>query len=163
MTVKVRDSAGALRTVDVVKVRGPDGTLRTIDFIKVRGPDNVLRTVYEKAGGGGGGTPTPTNPAYITPGSRYTSSLTSTDTAYFTAQSSGDAPSAYAWGLLDGTGNVVSGASAQTAQLRVVSNSPDEEGSATFYCDMTIAGTVYRALVTSTHYWRTKNGPDTAL
>jgi hypothetical protein len=162
VTVKVRDSAGVVRTIDVVKVRGPDGVLRTIDFIKVRGPDNLLRTVYEKAGSGGG-TPPPTNPAYITPGSRYTTSLTSADTAYFTAQSSGDAPSVYAWGLLDGTGNVVSGASTQTAQLRVVSNSPDGEGSATFYCDMTIGGTVYRALVTSTHYWRTKNGSDAAL
>lgn len=132
MTVKVRDSAGAVRTIDVVKVRGPDGVLRTIDFIKVRGPDNVLRTVFEKAGSGGG-TPTPTNPAYITPGSRDTASLVSSDTAYFTAQSSGSAPTAFAWGLLDGSGTVVSGAASQTAQLRVVANSPDEQGSATFY------------------------------
>ncbi|MGW8135377.1 hypothetical protein ACWGNZ_07035 [Sphingomonas zeae] len=156
MTVKVRDSAGALRTVDVVKVRGPDGTVRIVDFIKVRGSDGTLRTVYEKAGGGGGGT----NPAYITPGSRHTSSLTAADTAYFGAQSSAETPSAYAWGLLDGTGNVVSGATSQTAQLRVVSPTQNEEGSATFYCDMTIGGTVYRAIVTSTHYWQTKGGPD---
>lgn len=154
MTVKVRDSAGALRTIDVVKVRGPEGTLRTIDFIKVRGPDGTLRTVYEKAGGGGGGT----NPAYITPGSRNTASQSASDSAYFSAQSSSDAPSAYAWGVLDGPGNVVSGGNTQTAQLRVVSPSPGEDGTATFFCDMTIGGTVYRALVTSTHFWRMSGG-----
>ena len=153
MTVKVRDSAGALRTIDVVKVRGQDGVLRTIDFIKVRGPDGTLRTVFEAAGGGGG-----TTPAYITPGSRNTTSKSSSDTAYFTAQSGGAVPSAYAWGVLDGNGTVVSGASMQTAQLRVTSPSPGEDGTATFYCDVTIGGTVYRALVTSTHFWQMSGG-----
>lgn len=149
MTIKVRDSAGALRAIDAVKVRGPDGALRAVAFIKVRGPDGQLRTVFEAGGGGGGA-----NPAYITPGQRTTSSRFAADTAYFTAMSSGTAPTGFSWGVLDGPGTVVSGGNTSTAQLRVVAPAPGEDGSATFYCDVTVDGQVYRALVTFSHFYQ---------
>ncbi|MCP3735621.1 hypothetical protein M9979_12130 [Sphingomonas sp. RP10(2022)] len=152
MTTKARDATGTVRTIDVVKVRGADGVLRTIDFIRVRGTDNVLREVFTAAGGGGGGGGGGgSNPTYISPGSSDTYGKTSSRTAYFTAYSSGATPSVYAWGLLDGNGNVVSGGTTSTAQLRVYSPGSGEDGYATFYCDMTVDGVVYRATCTMSH------------
>ncbi len=149
MTTKARDATGAVRTIDAVKVRGTDGVLRTIDFIRVRGPDNVLRDVFTKAGGGG--SPPPSNPTYISPGSSNTSGKTSSRTAYFTANSSSGTVSQFRWGLLDGSGAVVSGATAATAQLRVIAEAEDF-GYAEFYCDLTIDGVMYRATCSMTHY-----------
>ncbi len=139
MTVKVRDAAGVLRTIDSLKVRDGAGVLRTIDFVRVRGPDGVLREVYAA-----GGEPPASNPSYISPGSDYTSGTTASASAYFTAYSSGDAPTAYAWGVLDGPGSVLSGATTATAQLRVTAGIGDY-AVATFYCDLTIGGTIFRA------------------
>lgn len=155
MTIKVRDAAGQLRTVDTIKVRDAGGQLRNIAFVRVRGLDGVLRTVFEA-----GGAPPSSNPAYITPGSRSTSSYIAAATAYFTANSSGAVPSAYSWGVLDGNGSGVSGGNAQTAQLRVIAQAQSEFSDATFYCDVTIDGNVYRALVTFSHYWASKNNGD---
>lgn len=140
MTIKVRDPGGVLRTVDAVKVRGPDGVLRTIDFIKVRGPDNVLREVYATAG-----TPAPSNPAFISPGTSNTSGSAASATALFNARSSGATPTVYAWGVVEGPGAVVSGGDAATAQLRITVSEVGGFEVATFYCDMTIDGTVHRA------------------
>lgn len=155
MTVKVRDASGVLRTVATLKVRGPDNVLRTIDFVRVRGPDNVLREVYS-ASGGGGGTPSPNNPASISPGSRSAAGKLSGISVYFTAMSSGAAPTAFAWSVIDGAGAVVSGGTTNSAQLRVYVNEDSTE-TATFACDMTIDGTVYRAICALT-YTRTSSG-----
>lgn len=154
MTVKVRDAGGVLRTVDVLKVRDAAGVLRTIDFIKVRGSDNVLREVFRA-----GGTPAPGNPGFISPGSSRTRGSAAAYSTYFTAQSSGAAPSAYSWGVLDGIGSIVSGANEATAQLRITVNTPGDDGEATFYCDMTIGGTVYRATCTMYRYREMSTGP----
>ena len=147
MTTKARDATGVLRTIDVVKARGPDGVLRLIDFIRVRGADGVLREVFTKAGSGGGGTPPSGNPASITPGSVERSGKLSSFSAYFTAISSGAVPTAYAWSSLDGVGSVVSGATTNSAQLRVYVAQGDAL-TAEFACDMTINGVVYRATCT---------------
>lgn len=149
MTTKARDATGAVRTIDAVKVRGTDGVLRTIDFIRVRGADNVLREVFTKAGGGGGGDGS--NPTYISPGRSDTSGKTTFRTAYFTANSSAGTISKFEWGVLDGTGSVISGGTTATAQLRVVASS-GEAGYADFYCDMTIGDVVYRATCSMSHY-----------
>lgn len=148
MTTKARDATGAVRTIDAVKVRGTDGVLRTIDFIRVRGADNVLREVFTKAGGGSGGDGS--NPTFISPGSSDTSGKTTSRTAYFTASTSTGTISKFAWGLLDGSGSVMSGAASATAQLKV-SASAGEAGYAEFYCDMTIADVVYRATCSMSH------------
>lgn len=147
MTMKVRDAAGVLRTLDSLKVRGPDNVLRTLDFVRVRGPDNVLREVYTKGGGGGGGTPSPNNPTSISPGSRSSSGKGSTFTAYFTAMSSASAPTLYSWSVLNGPGTVVSGGNTNSAQLRIYAD-PGNREDATFGCNMTVDGVVYLATCT---------------
>jgi hypothetical protein len=143
VTVKVRDAGGVLRTVATLKVRGSDNVLRTVDFVRVRGPDNVLREVYTAAGSGGG-TPSPNNPTSISPGYKSSGGKALNYSAYFTAMSSTTAPTVFAWSVIDGPGAVVSGAATNSAQLRI---SVERDGSetATFACDMTVGGTVYRA------------------
>lgn len=157
MTVKVRDAGGVLRTVGTLKVRGPDNVLRTVDFVRVRGSDNILREVYSSSGSGGGGTPTPSNPASISPGGRSATGRLTNFSAYFTAMSSGTAPTVFAWSVIDGPGTVVSGGATNSAQLRVYVSDLDNSETATFACDMTIAGTIYRATCALT-YTRTNGG-----
>jgi hypothetical protein len=149
VTVKVRDAAGVLRTVATLKVRGADNVLRTVDFVRVRGPDNVLREVFT-AGSGGGGTPTPNNPTSISPGDKSSFGKLTSYAAYFTAMSSTTAPTAYAWSVIDGPGTVVSGAATNSAQLRIYVDQGDS-GTATFACDITVGGTVYRATCTMSY------------
>jgi hypothetical protein len=155
VTTKVLGPDGVERTLDVVKVLGPDDVVRTLDFIKILGPDDVVREVFTAGGGGGGDA----NPTYITPAFSYTSGKTAAATAYFTANSSDGVPTAYAWGILDGAGgSIVSGAATQTAQLRITASTLEDMETATFYCDMTIGGTVYRATCTMSRYWSSGGG-----
>jgi hypothetical protein len=145
VTVKVRDASGVLRTVVTLKIRGADNVLRTIDFVRVRGSDNVLRTVYTN--GSGGGTPAPSNPTSISPGGRSASGKPTNYTAYFTGMSSTTAPTTFAWSVIEGPGTIISGGNAATAQLRIYVDQDNSE-TATFACDMTVGGTVYRATCT---------------
>lgn len=139
MTIKVRDAASALRTVDSMKVRDAGGALRMIAFVRVRGPDGALREVFTAGGGAPAG-----NPTYINPGSISEAAALPNRSAYFTASSSAGAVSAYSWGVIDGPGTVISGATAATAQLRVSAIAGDTV-TATFYCDIVIGGATYRA------------------
>lgn len=154
MTIKIRDGGGILRTIDSVKIRDGGGILRTITSIKIRGADNVLREVFAA-----GGTPPASNPVYISPPSNDTQGTTAFATAYFTLTSTGAGPTAYAWGVLDGPGTVISGGSTNSAQLRVAVANVEDVATATFYCDATVAGTVYRATCTMTRYRYGSGGP----
>ena len=144
--LKVRDTDGTLRTITAVKVRDVDGTLRTLAFIRVHDTDGTMREVFtaDSGGGGGGGGGSSAGPTSITPASLYYSGKPYARSATFTASSSAGSPTSYAWGLLNGNGSVVAGASSATATLQVTAEA-GEFNSSTFFCDVTVGGTVYRA------------------
>jgi hypothetical protein len=48
--IRMRDSAGTLRTISQLRMRDSAGTLRTITRVRMRDPNNVLRTVYDPSG-----------------------------------------------------------------------------------------------------------------
>jgi hypothetical protein len=101
----------------------------------------VLREFFVTGGGGGGA-----NPASITPGAISLSGKPAGATANFTASSSGAAPTSYSWGVLDGPGYVNGAATNATASLAAfTSGGGNETVNVTFYCDMVVAGTTYRA------------------
>lgn len=147
--LKARDAAGTLRTISAAKARGTDGTLRTLQFVRVRGTDGLLHEVFTTGGGGSVGAGS-ANPASIAPGTQEFSGRGTSRSATFTAMSSGAGPSAYSWGLLDGNGGVQAGATTQTATLRC-DCAADDTITSTFFCDMTIGGTVYRATCSLTY------------
>lgn len=148
--LKARDTDGSVRTISAVKVRDTDGSVRTLAFIRVRDTDGTLREVFTA----GGGTPA-ANPTFITPGSRNLAGKGPTKSATFTASSSSGTPTSYAWGLYDGDGSVIAGANAATATLQVYSDGSFTES--TFYCDMVIGGTTFRAFC-SFYYTQTATG-----
>ncbi len=148
--LKVRDAGGTLRTITSLKVRDSAGVLRTITSAKVRDAAGVLREFFNSGGGGGGG-----NPASITPGFSFQTGKPASASASFTAHSSGSAPTVFAWGVLDGQG-YVSGPLNQATAVCVVYTSGAAEEVATFYCDMTIDGIVYRATCVFDYYCTSK-------
>jgi hypothetical protein len=124
------------RTITQVKVL--DGSAeRTIAFIRVMGPDMVEREVFTAGGGGSAGGAT------ITPSFRSFSGSQQTFSENFTASATSGAPTAYAWGVVSGSGYVAAGINSATATLSI----PNSGGGSftTFYCDVTIGGQVYRA------------------
>ena len=48
MSLRWRDSGGALRTAGAVSIRDADNILRAVDQIRIRDADNVLREVYKQ-------------------------------------------------------------------------------------------------------------------
>jgi hypothetical protein len=137
---KIVGPGGTLRTASFVKVVGPDSVLRVASFIKIVGPDGVLRTVYTA----GGTVPAGANPTMITPASKDLAAYGNTRSYVFTASSSVGTPTVFQWGSLDGVGYVQSGGTTASATL-LMNAAPGETTYGQFYCDMTIAGVVYRA------------------
>jgi hypothetical protein len=48
VSLRWRDSGGALRTAGAVSIRDADNILRAVDQIRIRDADNVLREVYKQ-------------------------------------------------------------------------------------------------------------------
>ena len=143
MSLKIRDAGGTMRTITAIKIRDAGGVVRTITSVKVRDTGGVLREVFTTGGGGGPG-PGP-NPAVITPSYASFSGKATFRAANFTASAGSETITSYSWGLIDGPGTVTAGGATATATLQVYAVAGDAV-SATFFCDLLIGGTTYRAI-----------------
>lgn len=135
--IRVRDTAGTLRTLTRIRARDTGGTLRTITRIRVRDANNVLRIVWDPTGAS-------TLSASASPdlvSASGTSGSMTTDTTVVTA-SNGTAPYTYAWTLIDHDGPVPPTATAPTSassEFTQTSIGPGAAYSSTWRCTVTDA------------------------
>lgn len=103
------------------------------------------------------GEPDPGVTVGITPPLRSTESFAPSSSGTFTATASGGTPSSYLWGVFSGPGTVISQSGA-SATLRIT-DSFAIGAEATFFCDITIAGVVYRAYCNMHHFYNSDGRP----
>lgn len=100
------------------------------------------------------GTPDPGVSVSISPSSSSTSSGAPSVSRAFTVSVAGGTPTSYFWGVDSGNGYINSGGSAASANLAVFDDSEGTGGAqAQFFCDVVVAGVMYRAYCTMYHFY----------
>lgn len=84
-----------------------------------------------------------------------TSGGSATNDSSHTATATGGTPSTYSWGILSGSGSIVSGGTTSNATVRVTDDAQGDLNPSVvqFYCDMVVNGITYRATLDRSHNW----------